>query len=135
MSGGLVVLLVVNGVLALAGTVFAVVAVVRPAVLSHSARPTSGERFYSRLYAARGIPIGVLAAAAPGATLLVVAHNTLLRVGLCALIGLPVARYRHVFPRLDNAAVTEVALHPDADRPAALLSLNVPCPPLEDAPG
>jgi hypothetical protein len=67
LSGGLVVLVVVNGVLALAGAVFAVVAIVRPAALSHSARPTSGERFYSRLYAARGIPIGVLAAAAPWA--------------------------------------------------------------------
>jgi broad specificity phosphatase PhoE len=75
-----------------------------------------------------------VAAGAPGATLLVVAHNTLLRVGLCALIGLPVARYRHVFPRLDNAAVTEVALHPDPERPAALLSLNVPCPPVAEAP-
>lgn len=75
-----------------------------------------------------------VAAGAPGATLLVVAHNTLLRVALCTLIGLPVARYRHVFPRLDNAAVTEVALHPDPGRPAALLSLNVPCPPVEDAP-
>jgi broad specificity phosphatase PhoE len=75
-----------------------------------------------------------VASGAPGATLLVVAHNTLLRVGLCALIGLPVARYRHVFPRLDNAAVTEIALHADPARPAALLSLNVPCPPAEEVP-
>jgi probable phosphoglycerate mutase len=75
-----------------------------------------------------------VASGAPGATVLVVAHNTLLRLGLCVLIGLPVARYRHVFPRLDNAAVTEIALHPDPGRPAALLSLNVPCPPAEPAP-
>jgi probable phosphoglycerate mutase len=71
-----------------------------------------------------------VAAGAPGATVLVVAHNTLLRLGLCVLIGIPVARYRHVFPRLDNAAVSEIALHPDPERPAALLSLNVPCPPV-----
>jgi probable phosphoglycerate mutase len=58
-------------------------------------------------------------------TVLVVAHNTLLRLGLCALLGLPVARYRQVFPRLDNVAVTEIAL-PDGDGPVALLSLNVP---------
>lgn len=57
---------------------------------------------------------------------LVVAHNTLLRLGLCALIGVPVRHYRSVFPRLDNAAVTEVAVPPDPARPAALLSLNVP---------
>lgn len=64
--------------------------------------------------------------AAREATVLVVAHNTLLRLGLCALIGVPTARYRHVFPRLDNAGVTEVAVSTDPARPAALLSLNVP---------
>jgi probable phosphoglycerate mutase len=65
---------------------------------------------------------------------LVVAHNTLLRLGLCVLLGLPVARYRQVFPRLDNVAVTEIALSTTSltsrsDRgtgPVALLSLNVP---------
>lgn len=64
-------------------------------------------------------------------TVLVVAHNTLLRLGLCVLLGLPVARYRAVFPRLDNVAVTEIALpaEADADEPAALLSLNVPVGP------
>ncbi len=62
----------------------------------------------------------------PGATVLVVAHNTLLRLGLCALLGLPAAQYRRVFPRLDNAAVTEVVVPPDGARPIALLSLNVP---------
>jgi broad specificity phosphatase PhoE len=73
-----------------------------------------------------------VAAATPGGIVLVVAHNTLLRLGLCALIGLPIARYRDVFPRLDNAALTEIALHADPDRPTALLSLNVPCRPPAD---
>lgn len=71
-----------------------------------------------------------IAAAHPDRTVLVVAHNTLLRLGLCALLGVPVARYRQVFPRLDNVAVTEVRLgdptRPDGDGPAGLLSLNVP---------
>jgi broad specificity phosphatase PhoE len=67
-----------------------------------------------------------IAARHPDGTVLVVAHNTLLRLGLCALLGLPVARYRQVFPRLDNAAVTEIALPPDGVGPAALLGLNVP---------
>jgi 2,3-bisphosphoglycerate-dependent phosphoglycerate mutase len=58
-------------------------------------------------------------------TVLVVAHNTLLRLGLCVLLGLPVARYRQVFPRLDNVAVSEIAF-PAGDGPVALLSLNVP---------
>jgi 2,3-bisphosphoglycerate-dependent phosphoglycerate mutase len=59
-------------------------------------------------------------------TVLVVAHNTLLRLGLCALLGLPVARYRQVFPRLDNVAVTEIAVPDSGAGPVALLSLNVP---------
>jgi probable phosphoglycerate mutase len=59
---------------------------------------------------------------------LVVAHNTLLRLGLCVLLGLPVARYRQVFPRLDNVAVTEIAIPDRGTGPVALLSLNVPTP-------
>jgi probable phosphoglycerate mutase len=63
-------------------------------------------------------------------TVLVVAHNTLLRLGLCVLLGLPVARYRQVFPRLDNVAVTEIDLPgtdgADGAGTVALLSLNVP---------
>lgn len=60
------------------------------------------------------------------ATVLVVGHNTVLRLALCVLIGLPVARYRQVFPRLDNVAVTEIALADVGAGPVALLSLNVP---------
>lgn len=67
-------------------------------------------------------------------TVLVVAHNTLLRLGLCALLGLPVSRYRQVFPRLDNTAVTEIDLAQDPASPVALLSLNVPCSPLPSPP-
>ncbi|WP_432586750.1 histidine phosphatase family protein [Streptomyces sp. HD1123-B1] len=64
-----------------------------------------------------------LAAAHPGRTVLVVAHNTLLRAALCALLGIRPGRYREVFPRLDNAAVTEIELTGDR---TALRSLNVP---------
>ena len=64
-----------------------------------------------------------LAARHDGATVLVVAHNTLLRMGLCTLLGIPVGRYRRVLPRLDNAAVTEIEVAGDD---TALLALNVP---------
>lgn len=64
-------------------------------------------------------------AAEPG-TALVVAHSTLLRLALCALLGLPPARYRQVFPRLDNTALTEIDVPVDPASPAALLRLNVP---------
>ncbi|MEU9789654.1 histidine phosphatase family protein [Streptomyces sparsogenes] len=64
-----------------------------------------------------------LAAAHPDRTVLVVAHNSLLRMALCALLDIPVGRYRHVFPRLDNAAVSEIQV---AGERTALRSLNVP---------
>jgi probable phosphoglycerate mutase len=67
-----------------------------------------------------------IAARHPDDTVLVVAHNTLLRLGLCALLGLPIARYRQVFPRLDNVAVTEIALPARGTGPAGLLGFNVP---------
>lgn len=65
-----------------------------------------------------------LAADHPGRAVLVVAHNTLLRLALCALLDLPLSRYRQVFPRLDNGAITEVRLTGEAASPASLLSLN-----------
>ncbi|MDJ1137077.1 histidine phosphatase family protein [Streptomyces iconiensis] len=64
-----------------------------------------------------------LAAAHEGMAVLVVAHNTALRVALCALLGIPLGRYRQVLPRLDNAAVTGIEM--DGAR-TALRSLNVP---------
>lgn len=63
-------------------------------------------------------------------TVLVVAHSTLLRLGLCVLLDMPVHRYRQVFPRLDNTAITVIDVPDDPTRPAALLSLNVPCTPI-----
>jgi len=61
-------------------------------------------------------------------TVLVVGHSTVLRLGLCLLLGLPVGRYRQVFPQLDNVAITEIAL---VDHGAALLTLNVPVGPCQ----
>lgn len=66
-----------------------------------------------------------IAAAHPGGRVLVVAHNTLLRLVLCTLLSIPVKEYRRVLPRLRNAAISELRMHPDGS--AALLSLNVPC--------
>jgi probable phosphoglycerate mutase len=62
----------------------------------------------------------------PGATVLVVAHNTLIRLALCELLGVDVRTYRQVFPLLDNGTLTEVSLEPAQPGPAALLSFNVP---------
>ena len=59
-----------------------------------------------------------------GRSVLVVAHNTLLRLAMCHLLGLPVSRYRQLFPRLDNGAITELLVPTARGAPAALLSLN-----------
>ncbi|MER6877653.1 histidine phosphatase family protein, partial [Amycolatopsis sp. NPDC000673] len=65
-------------------------------------------------------------AAATSGTALVVAHNTLLRLTLCQLLGIPLSRYRGVFPRLDNAAVTELEVSGDR---TALVRFNLPVEP------
>ncbi|WP_405972066.1 histidine phosphatase family protein [Streptomyces sp. NBC_00988] len=64
-----------------------------------------------------------IAAAHSGERVLVVAHNTLLRLVLCRLLGIPLGEYRRVFPQLRNAAVSEIRMAPGA---TAFLSLNVP---------
>ncbi|WP_232662294.1 histidine phosphatase family protein [Pseudonocardia sp. TRM90224] len=61
-----------------------------------------------------------------GSSVLVVAHNTAFRLALCAWLGIPLARYRDVFPRLDNAAITRLRVADDTTRSPALLCLNVP---------
>ncbi|PWI18400.1 histidine phosphatase family protein [Streptomyces sp. Act143] len=66
-----------------------------------------------------------IARAHPGERVLVVAHNTLLRLVLCELLSIPLSEYRRVFPRLRNAAVSELRVTDGG--PAALVSLNVPC--------
>ncbi|MFJ9848401.1 histidine phosphatase family protein [Streptomyces sp. NPDC101150] len=64
-----------------------------------------------------------LAREQPDGRILVVAHSTLLRLLLCHLLGIPLADYRRVFPRLHNGALTEIRLAPGR---TALLSLNTP---------
>ncbi|WP_274558440.1 histidine phosphatase family protein [Streptomyces spiramyceticus] len=59
-----------------------------------------------------------------GERVLVVAHNTLLRLVLCELLGIPLRDYRRVFPQLRNAAVSEVRI---SGKDTALISLNLPC--------
>lgn len=59
----------------------------------------------------------------PQARVLLVAHNTLFRLLLCSLLGVPLSRYRALFPSLRNGTVTELEL---VVGNVALLSLNVP---------
>ncbi|XUL89057.1 hypothetical protein ACQ86D_22470 [Streptomyces galilaeus] len=59
------ILLGANAVGAVASIAFAMVGGIRPAALSESGMPTSGERFYGWMYATRGVPLGVAALVAP----------------------------------------------------------------------
>jgi broad specificity phosphatase PhoE len=61
----------------------------------------------------------------PEGRVLVVAHQTLLRLLLCDLLGLPLDHYRAVFPRLQSVARTVVVPAPAG--PAALRVLNSHC--------
>ena len=75
--------------------------------------------------AARGAEaLRSVASAHSGQRVLVVAHNTLLRLSLCQLLGIDVSRYRTVFPHLDNGTLTQLRLASDGT--ASLLSFNVP---------
>lgn len=77
---------------------------------------------------ARAAPVLAEATAAhPEGRVLLVAHQTLLRLLLCSMLGLPLDHYRAVFPRLENGARTVV--RPAGDGPAALLRLNDLGPP------
>ncbi|MER7662343.1 MULTISPECIES: histidine phosphatase family protein [unclassified Streptomyces] len=77
-----------------------------------------------RAAAARGAgALSRIAREHEGQRVLVVAHNTLLRLVLCELLGIELSAYRRVFPALRNAALSELRL---SGGTAALLSLNVP---------
>ncbi len=59
----------------------------------------------------------------PRGRVLVVTHNTLIRVALCQLLGVPVSKYRTVFPTIANGALSEIELQ---DGLFSLLKFNVP---------
>ncbi len=56
-----------------------------------------------------------------GRTVLVVAHNTLLRLALCRVLGAPLGQYRRLMPRVVNGAVSEVRF---GEKGGALYSFN-----------
>jgi broad specificity phosphatase PhoE len=60
----------------------------------------------------------------PGGRILVVGHNTLIRLVTCAVLGVPLREYRRRLPRLDPAAAVTLLFRDGA--PPALLSFNVP---------
>lgn len=66
-----------------------------------------------------------------GRRVLAVAHNTLLRLVLCRLFGIPESEYRRVFPGLRNCAITELRVSAGQAGQAgqvSLMSYNVPTP-------
>src|ERR1039458_2511669 len=59
----------------------------------------------------------------PRGRVLVVTHNTLIRVALCQLLGVALSKYRTVFPTIDNGALSELGLE---NGQASLLRFNLP---------
>jgi probable phosphoglycerate mutase len=59
----------------------------------------------------------------PRGRVLVVTHNTVIRVALCQLLGVPLSKYRTVFATIANGALSEIRLQ---DGHAALLTFNLP---------
>ena len=82
-----------------------------------------GERGYDAI-ARAAAAFREICAEQPDGRVLVVAHSTLLRLVLCALLGIDPESYRQVFPNLRNATVTTLDLADDGA--AALDSYNVP---------
>ena len=64
-----------------------------------------------------------IAVAHPNGRVLVVAHSTLIRLALCSVMGIPLGRYRTVFPAIRNGALTEIGLEGEN---VALLQYNSP---------
>ena len=62
--------------------------------------------------------------ARPRNRVLVVTRNTVIRLILCHLLGIPLARYRDRFPFVRNCCLNQV--HVLAGKQAALLQFNAP---------
>jgi len=75
----------------------------------------AAERFVSCLHD--------IADAHPKGRVLVVAHNSVIRLALCRLLGAPLGDYRRRYPAILNCALTEVRM---TGRRRALLQFNVP---------
>ena len=59
----------------------------------------------------------------PRGRVLIVTHNTVIRVALCKLLGVPLSKYRTVFTTIANGALSEIRLQ---DGHFALLKFNAP---------
>lgn len=64
-----------------------------------------------------------IADAHPKGRVLVVAHNSVIRLALCQFLGAPLGEHRRLYPAVRNCALTEVRM---AGRRPALLQFNVP---------
>ncbi|MBA2560565.1 MAG: histidine phosphatase family protein [Propionibacteriales bacterium] len=59
----------------------------------------------------------------PDGRVLVVAHNSVLRLAICRLIGIPLPKYRRLFPSVRNCGLTEIRVR---DGQTAVIGFNVP---------
>jgi len=86
---------------------------------------------------ARAMPVlDELAAEFPDGRVLIVGHATLMRLMLCALIGLDPDWYRDIFPALDNSALLELEFPyaGESDWPGRARILGINVPPISHIP-
>jgi broad specificity phosphatase PhoE len=77
-----------------------------------------------RRAASRGVSaLRDIVAAYPKGRILVVAHKTIIRLALCSVLGIPLHRYRSVFPVVNNATLTEIRFR---CRDVGLMQYNSP---------
>ncbi|MHB8294092.1 MAG: histidine phosphatase family protein [Acidimicrobiales bacterium] len=78
-----------------------------------------------RAAAARALAcLAEIAEVCPSGRVLVVTHNSLIRLVLCHLLGIPLPEYRSRFPSIDNCCLNEVHVLPGEQ--AELRQFNVP---------
>lgn len=82
-----------------------------------------GEDPMAAIARGRGALKEIASQAGPQARVLIIAHNTLIRLLLCDALGIAPTRYRDVFPEVGNVSINEMKLTGHA---TALLHFNVP---------
>jgi hypothetical protein len=108
MSVGVFVLIILNAVASLAGTGFAIIAALRPSVLSHDEGERAGERFYAWMYAVRGVPLGLLATVIPFFSVGIVPSLVLLAATVAQAGDAVIGAHRRELRQLVGAALAAI---------------------------
>ncbi len=85
------IILILNLIASIASAAWGVIGLIRPAMLSGTAVPERGERFYARMYAARAIPFGLLVGILPFSSSSVACASLLFTAAVVQLADVAIA--------------------------------------------